>query len=228
MGTAMAAAAVLIILCYSIVPSFVLRHCESFQRKKKDRGRTLCLTFDDGPSREYTDTLLDLLKKYDIQASFFVVADFALQNPDIIRRAREEGHLIGIHSVYHENALYRGNKFVFSDLAGSVFALRKLGCEVSYYRPPWGHLNLCTLYWIRRLNLRLVFWDVMAQDWAPQATAAVIWSKIMKRVYPGAVICLHDGRGAKGAPGQTIEALKKALPELLAEGYEFKRLDAYE
>lgn len=220
--------AALVILCYSIVPSFVLRHCESFRRKKRDRGRTLCLTFDDGPSREYTETLLDLLRKYNIKASFFVVADFARQNPDIVKQAKEEGHLIGIHSVYHENALFRGNRFTYSDLAGSVFALRRLGCDVRYYRPPWGHLNLCTLYWIKRLNLQLVFWDVMAQDWASKSTPAIIWAKIMKRVYPGAVICLHDGRGAKGAPGRTIEALRKALPELLREGYEFKRLDDYE
>ena len=78
------------------------------------------------------------------------------------------------------------------------------------------------------MNLKLVFWDVMAQDWTADATPASIRTKLLRRVYPGAVICLHDGRGAAGAPGRTIEALRDALPQLLREGYEFKRLDQYE
>lgn len=172
--------------------------------------------------------MLDLLDEYDIKASFFVVAEFAQKNPRIILRAKKEGHLIGIHSVNHQNALFRGNRFAFSDLAASILTLKKLGCEARYYRPPWGHLNLFILHWVKKMNLKLVFWDVMAQDWAADATPASIRTKLLRRVYPGAVICLHDGRGATGAPGRTIEALRDALPQLLREGYEFKRLDQYE
>lgn len=215
-------------LSYSILPSFGLRHYQSLRRRKKEEGRVLYLTFDDGPSAEYTETLLDLLEEYHIKASFFVVAEFARENPRIIMRAKKEGHLIGIHSVNHQNALFRGSRFAFSDLATSILTLKKLGCDVKYYRPPWGHLNLFILHWIKKMKLKLVFWDVMAQDWAADATPASIRMKLLRRVYPGAIICLHDGRGAAGAPGRTIEALKEALPQLLREGYEFKRIDQYE
>lgn len=215
-------------LSYSILPSFVLRHCQSLSRRKKGEDKVLYLTFDDGPSEAYTETLLDLLNEYDIKASFFVVSEFARKNPRIIMRARKEGHLIGIHSVDHKNALFRGNRFAFSDLAQSILTLKELGCDVHYYRPPWGHLNLFLLHWIKKMDLKLVFWDVMAQDWAADATPSSIRRKLLGRVYPGAVICLHDGRGAPGAPGRTIEALREALPQLLREGYEFKRLDQYE
>ena len=115
---------------------------------------------------------------------FFVVAEFAQKNPRIILKAKKEGHLIGIHSVNHQNALFRGNRFAFSDLAASILTLKKLGCEARYYRPPWGHLNLFILHWVKKMNLKLVFWDVMAQDWAADATPASIRTKLLRRVYP--------------------------------------------
>ncbi|EEG74714.1 polysaccharide deacetylase family protein [[Clostridium] hylemonae] len=222
-----AATAVLaiIVLSYSVFPSFALRYVQTWKRKRAGSGRVLYLTFDDGPGGSDTEALLDLLKKYEIKASFFTVAESAGKYPSLIARMKEEGHLIGLHSVHHNNALFRGNRFTYTDLAQSMFALQKLGCDAVYYRPPWGHLNLFTLGWLKRLNLRLIFWDVMAQDWSEKETADTICLKIMRRVFPGAVICLHDGRGAAGAPARTVDALRQALPMLLQEGYTFKRVD---
>lgn len=225
MWMAAAAAVLVIVLSYSVIPSFALRYIQTKKRKKADSDKILYLTFDDGPGGEDTEHLLDLLKEYDIKASFFTVAGSADKYPGIIDRMKEEGHLIGIHSVCHNNALFRGNKFVYSDLAKSIFTLRRLGCNAVYYRPPWGHLNVFTLGWLRRMNLRLIFWDVMAQDWSAKETPDTICSKIMRRVFPGAVICLHDGRGAEGAPARTVAALEEAIPMLLKEGYRFKRVD---
>lgn len=221
----LAAAALLIVLCYSVVPSFALRYLQTAKRKKAGREKVLYLTFDDGPGGKDTEDLLDLLKEYDIKASFFTVAGFAKKYPELIVQMREEGHLIGLHSVHHNNALFRGNKFTYSDLVESMFIMKKLGCDAAYYRPPWGHLNLFTLGWLRRLNLHLLFWDVMAQDWSDKETPDTICSKLMHRVFPGAVICLHDRRGTAGAPARTVEALRMAIPLLLEKGYRFKRVD---
>jgi len=215
----------LTILSYSLIPSYLLRFLQSKFRKLFKRGdKTLYLTFDDGPS-EFTPELLDLLKKYDIKASFFAVADFAAKNPEIIERERNEGHMIGIHSVKHQNALFRDAHFVYHDIQQSLYTMRKLGCSPRYYRCPWGHLNLFTLYWSRKFDLKLVFWDVMAEDWEAEATPDRTRGRLMERVYPGAVICLHDGRGENGAPARTIAALEEAIPALLKQGYHFRRLD---
>jgi len=215
---------------YSLIPSYLLRYLQKVKRSRKCReeclGRkVLYLTFDDGPSSRYTPQLLDLLKEYQIKASFFTVAQSAADNPELIARMKAEGHLIGIHSVRHQNALFRGGHFTYRDLNQSVRTLAHLGCHVHYYRPPWGHLNLFTLYFLHRMNLHLVFWDVMAEDWEGDTTSGAIYDKILSRIYPGAMICLHDGRGGNEAPGRTLEALKKALPELLESGYEFRTVD---
>jgi len=222
----MLAAGALLLLSYSVIPSFGLRFWQSRRRRKKGGEKVLYLSFDDGPSERYTGQILGLLKRYKIKAAFFVVASFAEAYPELIKRMQEDGHMIGLHSAGHQSSLLRGNKFVSSDLAQAVFAIRKLGCRAVYYRPPWGHLNLFTLLWVKKLELKLVFWDVMAEDWEERATPALIKKRLMKRVFPGAIICLHDGRGANGAPGNTYEALKGAIPELIARGYEFRRMDA--
>lgn len=217
---------------YGLVPSACLK-CRWKQRSRKryrnhKAGKRLYLTFDDGPDRVYTDRLLDLLKQYQVKASFFVVAEFARKNPDLIGRMKEEGHFIGIHSVRHENALFRGRKFIRTDLEESLETMKDLGCEIHAYRPPWGHVNLWTLYFCRKMDLKLTFWDVMAHDWSAGETAGSIEKKLLRRVFCGAVICLHDGRGKAGAPGRTVEALKSALPVLLRRGYSFEKMDVYE
>lgn len=220
------------ILSYSLLPSEGMKYLwkRRSRRKWKD-GRAekrLFLTFDDGPSREYTGQLLDLLKQYGILATFFVVEEFAGKNPEMIERMKEEGHLVGIHSVRHENALFCGRRFIRRDLEQSVASMKEMGCNIRYYRPPWGHLNLWTLYYCKQKNLKITFWDVMAHDWSAKETAKTIEKKLLKRVFPGAVICLHDGRGEAGAPGRTIEALRSALPVLIGRGYSFGRMDVYE
>ncbi|MCI8665717.1 MAG: polysaccharide deacetylase family protein [Dorea sp.] len=220
------------LLCYSLIPSEGLKYLWKRRSRRKSRdlraAKRLYLTFDDGPSREYTGQLLMLLKQYEIKASFFVVEEFARKNPMLIERMKEEGHLVGLHSVRHENALFRGRKFVHRDLEQSIAAMEKMGGDPCYYRPPWGHLNLWTLYYCRQRNLKLTFWDVMAHDWSAKETSETIKKKLLKRVFPGAVICLHDGRGKDGAPKRTVEALRGALPILLKQGYTFERMDSYE
>ena len=84
------------------------------------------------------------------------------------------------------------------------------------------------LQYIRNQKLKLILWDVMANDWSARETAKSIKEKLLRRVFPGAVVCLHDGRGAAGAPERTIEALKESIPLLLEQGYSFERMDAYE
>lgn len=217
---------------YGLAPSEYLKYRWKKRSRKRSReggkGKQLYLTFDDGPDKTYTNQLLDLLKQYHIKASFFVMAKAARENPDLIQRMRQDGHYIGIHSVRHENALFGGKGFVRRDLEESIETLKNLGCEVCAYRPPWGHLNLWTLYYCQRMKLKLSFWDVMANDWSARETAVSIENKVLQRVFPGAVICLHDGRGKDHAPGRTVEALRRALPVLLKRGYSFETMEVYQ
>lgn len=80
---------------------------------------------------------------------------------------------------------------------------------------------------IRRHRLRPMFWDVMAQDWKKHITKDEIIRRLQRRTQPGDILCLHDGRGAEGAPDRTIEALQVLLPHWLEQGFRFQTLERY-
>jgi len=186
--------------------------------------KKIFLTFDDGPSAEYTETLLNLLDELNIKATFFVVGEFAKENPDIIKEEIKRGHEVCLHANRHISSWLMTHKTFTKDMDTALETLESLGVKPHYYRPPWGMTRRFSRYEAGKRKMHLIKWDVMAEDWRAHTTSAEISKKIIDRVFPGAVICLHDGRGRKKAPSRTIEALRTALPELKERGYEFETL----
>jgi peptidoglycan/xylan/chitin deacetylase (PgdA/CDA1 family) len=206
-------------LAYGVIPSAAgkIKYMTKHDRTEK----VIYLTFDDGPS-EYTMELLDLLKEYDIKASFFMVASFAAEYPEVVKRVQEEGHLIGLHSLEHRNAMISSPSYTNRDFLESMSIFKNLGIEPAYYRPPWGEVNLWSLMNIKINSLTKVIWNVMAEDWRGNTTAEIIEEKLISRTREGDVVCLHDGRGKNDAPARTIEALRSVLPIWKKRGYEFR------
>lgn len=182
------------------------------------------LTFDDGPSKEYTISLLNLLDEVNVKATFFVVGEFAKENPDIIEEEIKRGHKVCLHANRHISSwLMTRNTFVH-DMDEALETLNEQHVQPNLYRPPWGMTRRFSKSEASKRGMKLIKWDVMADDWRATTTPEIISRKIMKRVFPGAVICLHDGRGRNHAPGRTIEALRATLPQLLEKGYTFETL----
>lgn len=215
----------LIFLLYAFIPSYINK--QKFFNKKHKNENAIYPTFDDGPS-EYTEELLDLLKKYDVKASFFCVANFAKERPELIKKMQEEGHYIALHSLRHKNFMLQGVGQTKRDLEDSIKIMKELGVDIKYYRAPWGDTNFYLLQALKKKGLQLIYWHVMAEDWEGNTTKDVICQKLLSRTKGGDIICLHDGRGENEAPFRTIQALKMALPLFLEKGYEFKTIDEYE
>ncbi|MEI3380320.1 MAG: polysaccharide deacetylase family protein [Dorea sp.] len=172
-------------VCYSVFPTYILKYrwiSKTEDRRKMQRKFfILHLMMDD---TVYTNKLLDLLDEQKVPATFFMVAESAKQHPGIVERMKKNGYSIGIHSQKHESAMLQLIGKTGRDLKKSVEIMEKLGVDIKGYRPPWGHLNLASLYWIKKLHLNLVFWDVMAQDWSADETPDSICNKILRRVFP--------------------------------------------
>lgn len=215
----------MIILSYSLIPSYFLKGYGISYNKEPKANKFLCLTFDDGPDERYTNRLLDLLKYYNIKATFFVVAKHAESNSQIIERIKYEGHSIGLHSLEHRNALWQLPDYTRYDFDESMKIMQHMNNYIKFYRPPWGHFNLSSIINIKRHGLKLVLWDVMAEDWRGNTTSEIIAEKLIRRTKNRSIICLHDGRGKKEAPARTIEALEKVLPVWIEEGYQFLKVD---
>ena len=213
-------------LGYSILPTCYYK-CKKHLHHPA-AGKTLYLTFDDGPDPRYTPQLLDLLEQYQIPASFFVVAQSAQANPALIARMKRSGHVVGLHSLSHKNGLIQPPISACRDFSRSVAILQQLGIPPRYFRPPWGHWNAMTAAQAYSRGIQPMMWDVMAEDWRGDTTAQEIAHKLLTRTFDGAVICLHDGRGKNNAPARTIAALRQVLPQWLAAGYCFQTVDHYD
>lgn len=214
------------LLIYSPIPTFY------YKLKKRRIGgegcpeKSVSITFDDGPEEGYTDVLLDLLKKYNIKAAFFVVAEKARQHPHLIERMKKEGHIIGLHSLEHKNAMIKGPAYTNYDFETSMDIMKELGVKIEYYRPPWGHFNVYTILNMIKYNLKPVLWNVMAGDWKANTTPELIERKLIRSTGNSlSILCLHDGRGKNQAPGKMITALKHVLPLWQDSGYEFLKVD---
>jgi peptidoglycan/xylan/chitin deacetylase (PgdA/CDA1 family) len=189
--------------------------------KKFHSDNEIALTFDDGIDKVYTEKLLDLLYKYNIKATFFILSSTIEKNPQILKRMENEGHLIALHSLEHKCSLFKGYFYTKRDFEDSIKIFKENNIDIKYFRPPWGVFNLFTIRYIKKNNLKIILWNVMVGDWKSSITSEDIERKLMKKIKAGSIICLHDGRGKDEAPSRTIEALKNVIPLLKEKNYKF-------
>ncbi|WP_373231750.1 polysaccharide deacetylase family protein [Cohnella sp.] len=197
-----------------------------FMRGKTDKE--IALTFDDGPDPVYTPKLLDLLKRQGARATFFVVGENAEQNPHIIARIHEEGHIIGIHNfVHHTNWLMRPRS-VKRQIDRTSDVIKKItGTRPMYYRPPWGIVNVFD--YANLGYLQIVLWTSLFGDWRKRVNADKLYRRMRRKLKPGQVFLLHDCGitfGAdKDAPANTISALERILDDGRKLDYRFVGID---
>jgi peptidoglycan/xylan/chitin deacetylase (PgdA/CDA1 family) len=213
---------------YAFLPGLVSRTF-GFRVFKKGRvEREIALTFDDGPDPRYTPLLLDLLAKHGARATFFVVGINAERHPDLLRRMKDEGHIIGIHNYKHKtNWLMRPGTVKRQIHRTSDIIKKATGERAAFYRPPWGIVNL---FDFSNLGyLQIILWSSMFGDWRSRVGEQRLTKRMMKKLRPGEVILLHDCGSTFGAdedaPSQMLKALERYLDEGVRQGYRFVGID---
>ena len=185
----------------------------------------LYLTFDAGYENGFTAQILDVLKKQEVPAAFFLVGNYLEQNPELVRRMVDEGHTVGNHTWSHPDMSQISEKPAFARELQQVEEkyLEITGQEMEkYYRPPQGIYSEKNLAMAKELGYRTVFWSLAYVDWNndAQPTTEEAFSKLIPRIHNGAVVLLHS-------TSQTNAAI---LDELLSEwkelGYTFRPLSA--
>lgn len=194
---------------------------------KKDYGefrcintekKAVCLTFDDGPHSEYTEKILDILKKYDVHATFFTVGENAERYPEIIRREIDEGHEIGNHTKTHIRVGKTNPEKIEKEIKQTHdIILGMCGYEIKLLRPPGGELSDCVKSTSDMMKYNIILWNVDTRDWA-HASPQSIFLNVEKNTKNGSIILFHDYVSGKSP---TPEALEKVIPYLKSEGYDF-------
>ena len=175
--------------------------------------RAVYLTFDDGPIPEVTPWVLDMLDKYRIKATFFMVGDNVRKHPDEYKMVVERGHRIGNHTFNHLKG--------FGEHTDRYIAnIDKADCYLStnLFRPPHGLMRL-RQYRALSERYRIIMWDLVTRDYSKWTTAEDVVNNIKKFTRNGSIITFHDSL-------KSIDKLRTALPESLKwlkeQGYEFK------
>lgn len=175
----------------------------------------LFLTFDDGPIPDVTPEILNILKGYDIQATFFCVGDNIRKHPDIFQRISDEGHRIGNHTHNH----LKGWKTSFEEYLENVEACNQL-TQTDLFRPPYGR-GTKKQYRELEKQYRIVMWDVMSGDFDPGISPDQCLKNVLNHTENGSIIVFHDNIKARE---RVLYALPRAIEHWLEQGYNFKTL----
>jgi peptidoglycan/xylan/chitin deacetylase (PgdA/CDA1 family) len=220
---------IFVVLIYTILPTVLIRVC-GWKITKKIKANGIALTFDDGPSSEFTEPLLDLLKKYGVKATFFVVGAHAKRNPEIMKRMHQEGHTIGIHHYNHISNWLLSPFQLKKQLKLTEKTIQEYTKEkVVFYRPPWGHFNLFTL--ILSKKYKVIMWSAIFGDWKVEKCKTSLLDQLRRSTEPGTILLLHDCGETWGADQEAPKYMMENLEIFLKEnqGTNFMTLkDLYE
>ncbi|WP_168121680.1 polysaccharide deacetylase family protein [Paenibacillus sp. HB172176] len=213
---------------YAFLPGVISRIFGFRVFKKGKADKEIALTFDDGPDPKYTSELLDLLKRYDAKATFFVVGSHAESQKDVLGRMDREGHTIGIHNYYHKSNWIMRPSTVRKHIDRTNHVIEKAtGKKSIYYRPPWGIVNLFDF--AKLGHMQIILWSSMFGDWRVKVGPERMKRRMLKKLRPGEVLLLHDcGRtfGAdEDAPANMLIALEAFMLEAQRKGYSFVGID---
>jgi peptidoglycan/xylan/chitin deacetylase (PgdA/CDA1 family) len=208
---------------------------------RTNSARKLALTFDDGPNPAITPKLLDLLDRFKVRATFFVIGKHARECPDLLKETAARGHVIGNHTDAHPNLFWLKPDQITVELRCCNFSIvAATGAPPRWFRPPFGFRNPWVVPTARELKQRLVMWTLLPGDWRATSSEWLIprMGPIAKRAQrklsaasgpatTGDILCLHDGshRQLNADRLPTLAALEHWLPRWRDLGLEFVTID---
>ena len=186
--------------------------------------KVIYLTFDSGYENGSTEKILDVLKKHNVPAAFFLVGNYIEKNADLVRRMVEDGHIVGNHTMHHFDMSKLVDKDAFTKELQDLEVLFKetTGKELpKYYRPPQGIYSPENLQMAKALGYKTVFWSLAYVDWKndAQPTKEQAFAKLLPRIHNGAVVLLHSTSATNAA------ILDELLTKWENDGYRFASID---
>ncbi|MDY7396036.1 polysaccharide deacetylase family protein [Aureibaculum sp. 2210JD6-5] len=193
-------------------------------------NKEIYLTFDDGPTPEITDWVLNTLQKYSAKATFFCIGNNIEKYPSIFENIIKADHSIGNHTYNHEkgwktkdeeyvNSVSKTEKIIEKTKKNSE--LKTLNSEL-LFRPPYGKMKKSQIKLLRKNNYKIIMWSVLSADFDTTINAEKCLNNVIKNAKSGDIIVFHDSIKA-------FEKLKMVLPKVLEyyseKGYKFDRIN---
>ena len=186
------------------IPSFIPALLPRFTWSKA-ADRQIYLTFDDGPTPEITDFVLECLAEFEAKATFFCIGKNVVENPSIIQRIQVAGHSIGNHTMNHFNAWKMDYDVYVDDFNKCEAVFNQLAIKSIGFRPPYGRI---TRKMYREMD-NVILWSVLTGDYNASLSSSEIISSVLPLLKPGAIVVMHDS--VKASPH-----LQVILPAILS------------
>lgn len=181
---------------------------------KEDKGKNIkavALTFDDGPNKQTTNRLLDILEENNVKATFFVLGDRAEKDAETLKRIYNDKMEIGSHTYSHKQLTKMSAENIKNEVDKTNNAIYKaIGQNPTLIRPPYGSYNEN----VKSLSgVPIVLWSVDTLDWKSK-NADAIYKEVTESVKDGSVLLFHD------IYSTSVDAVERIIPELKNRGYE--------
>jgi len=174
------------------------------------RKRHIALTFNDGPNPEITPGLLEILEKYQVPATFFLIGREALSQVGLTKEVVKAGHEVGNHTMNHVKCSEESERELFRQIQDAQDAIRfASGEEARWFRPPFGDFDESQLHLPFRSGLSTVYWTTKIKDRESDDSNAIV-KQIKSGLAPGAILSLHEKRTC------VVEAMKAVIHAIQA------------
>jgi peptidoglycan-N-acetylglucosamine deacetylase len=179
--------------------------------------KAIYLTFDDGPVPEATPEVLEILRQFDVTATFFMVGDNVRKYPGVFEKVKQDGHTVGNHTFHHLNGWHTSPGAYIDD----VYRCREY-FDTAIFRPPYGRFTP-SQYFLLRKDFRFILWSVLTWDFHRHITPEKCLKNAIDNTQSGSVVVFHDHMKAMS---NVRYALPKFLEHFLELGYRFKPVHA--
>lgn len=182
------------------------------------KEKVAALTFDENWGNDNTKKILDILNKYKIKGTFFVLGKWADEFPDVVKEIHNSGNEIGNHSNMHPDMTRASQERIKNEIAETDAKIMKLtGNTTNLFRCPGGEYNDLVVQTVENTGHFCIQWDVDSIDWREDG-AQVEYNRVINKTKPGSIILFHNN--AKYTP----ENLPKIIEKLQGEGYKFVKI----
>jgi len=180
---------------------------------------SVALTFDDGPHPTHTPRLLDILARYDVKATFYVIGTMVRRYPEILHRIVAEGHEVGNHTWAHPTLSRLGNQSFLREIDRTQeIVWRTVGALPVTMRPPYGAITRRQSQMLHdQRNMPTIVWSVDPEDWR-RPGSSVVAARMVRGARPGSIILAHD------IHGPTVRAIPAAIEGIASQGLRFSTM----
>ncbi|MBN2215127.1 MAG: polysaccharide deacetylase family protein [Bacteroidales bacterium] len=181
----------------------------------KNGQKEVFLTFDDGPNRDVTPAVLEILDQFEAKATFFCIGRNVERYPDVFETIKDKGHATGNHTYSHLKGWIHSNTEYYKDIE---LADRLIHSRL--FRPPYGKIKRSQLKYLRQFY-SIIMWDVMSNDYDRTVSPDKCIENVINHARPGSIIVFHD---SEKSSERTLAALPGILEILKTRGYTFSTI----